>query len=193
MDGRTLQLIQMRERIYKTSTDGIWVLPYATVAVGEDSLIPFLLPKWPSSLKYSHSWTDWDNGKRISPMDRSLYVDYVSYKCFENRWRKTEENPKYMLSNNSHFSHHHPPSTHIFLFHQIENLREKKFATTSFRLPIHPRTDEKWSHPGSLSPDIIGVTGIACMDSKKAPEKHGDVRFAEFLANKICINFLCPK
>ena len=31
------------------------------------------------------------------------------------------------------------------------------------------------------------------MDSKKAPEKHGDVRFAKFLANKICINFLCPK
>ena len=61
------------------------------------------------------------------------------------------------------FLNNHPPSTHIFLFHQIENLREKKFATTSFRLLIHPRTDEKWSHLGSLSPDIIGVTGIACL------------------------------
>ena len=30
-------------------------------------------------------------------------------------------------------------------------------------------------------------------DSKKAPEKHGDVHFAEFLANKIRCNFLCPK
>ena len=61
------------------------------------------------------------------------------------------------------FLNNHPPSTHIFLFHQIENLREKKFATTSFRLPIHPRTGEKWSHPGSLSRGIIGVTGMACI------------------------------
>ena len=36
-------------------------------------------------------------------------------------------------------------------------------------------------------------TELLDVDSKKAPEKHGDDCFAEFLANKICINFLCPK
>ena len=30
-------------------------------------------------------------------------------------------------------------------------------------------------------------------DSKNGSEKHGDVHFAEFLANKIRYNFLCPK
>ena len=52
----------------------------------------------------------------------------------------------------------------------------------------------KWPKLGPNSSLFLYFeTEFLCMDSKKAPEKHGDVHFAKFLANKICINFLCPK
>ena len=68
----------------------------------------------------------------------------------------------------------------------VQDLKQKDFTNEKQGQHGQKSMSSEWKKKCSIVEFLL-------MDSKKAPEKHGDVHYAEFLANKIRYNFLCPK